>query len=115
MKTLLIKNATIVNEGRRFQGNIIIEGERIKEIVTTPVDKATGFDEIINAEGKFVIPGVIDDQVHFRQPGLTHKADIYTESRAAVAGGVTSFMEMPNTQPQTTTQQLLQEKFALGA
>src|ERR1051326_6058076 len=105
----LIKNANIVNEGRIFKGSVLIENGMIAKIVE---DAATeNAEEIIEAEGKFLLPGCIDDQVHFREPGLTHKAVILTESRAAVAGGITSFMEMPNTVPNTLTQQLLEEKY----
>src|ERR1051326_5611290 len=105
----LIKNANIVNEGRIFKGSVLIENGMIAKIVE---DAATeNAEEIIEAEGKFLLPGCIDDQVHFREPGLTHKAEILTESRAAVAGGITSFMEMPNTVPNTLTQQLLEEKY----
>lgn len=113
MKTL-IKNTTIINEGQRFTGSVLIDGERIAQIAHagTPVQ---GADRIIDAEGLFLIPGVIDDHVHFREPGLTHKADIESESRAAAAGGVTSFMDMPNVQPLTTTLETLQQKFRLGA
>ncbi len=103
--SLLIKNATIINEGERFKGSVIVEGERIKTVIKgdiTPIQEDEA-DEVINAEGKFLIPGVIDDQVHFREPGLTHKADISSESMAAVAGGTTTFMDMPNTNPQTVT------------
>ena len=113
-----IINARIVNEGKTFLGDVLIDGEIITEII--PKKKITGEIEnngieIIDAKGKFLIPGVIDDQVHFREPGLTHKAEIYTESKAAVAGGVTSFMEMPNTIPQSVTNVLLEEKFDLAA
>jgi dihydroorotase len=115
MNTTLIKNATIVNEGKSYTGSLLIEGELIKDVFRgqdLPSDICP--TSTIDVKGKILIPGVIDDQVHFRQPGLTHKADIYTESMAAVAGGVTSFMEMPNTVPQTTTQELLIEKYELG-
>ncbi|MBE50881.1 MAG: dihydroorotase [Flavobacteriales bacterium] len=108
----LIKQATIVNEGKVFVSDLLIEGERIKEISSLIDIKA---DKIINAQGKILIPGVIDDQVHFREPGLTHKAEIYTESKAAVAGGITSYMEMPNTNPQTLTQKLLEDKFEIAS
>lgn len=108
MKTL-IKNATIVNEGQLFKGDVLIEDERIAEI-TTPGQIANA-NKIIDAEGKYLLPGCIDDQVHFREPGLTHKAEIYTEAKSAVAGGVTSYMEMPNTVPNTFTKQLLEEKY----
>lgn len=105
----LIKNATLVNEGKRYKADVRIKGQFIESISTEPLQAENG-ETIIDAGGKLLIPGAIDDQVHFREPGLTHKADIYTESRAAVAGGITSFMEMPNTNPQTLTQELLQEK-----
>ena len=111
MKTL-IKNAIIVNENTLFQGDLLIEGERIAQIGTHITPK--GNYEVIEAEGKYLLPGVIDDQVHFREPGLTHKATIATESRAAVAGGVTTFFEQPNTVPQTVTIPLLEEKFAIA-
>ena len=110
MSLTLIKNAQIVNEGQIFEGDVLIDGEYIVEINDSISSKSTD-TTIIDAEGKFLIPGVIDDQVHFREPGLTHKATIETESRAAVAGGITSFIEMPNTVPQATTQELLEEKF----
>ncbi|MFM7021602.1 MAG: dihydroorotase [Flavobacteriales bacterium] len=112
----LIKDASIVNEGRIFSGSILVENGLIAEVFegdgSNYKDENT---EIISAGGKCLIPGLIDDQVHFREPGLTHKGNIYTESRAAVAGGITSFMEMPNTNPQTTTVELLEEKFNIGA
>lgn len=108
MKTL-IKNAQLVNEGHTFRADVLIENEIIIKIDKNGISAEA--DEIIDAEKYILIPGVIDDQVHFREPGLTHKADIYTESRAAVAGGVTSFMEMPNTNPPATTQELLEQKY----
>ena len=108
MTKTLIKNATIVNEGKIFQSDVFIQNGIIQEI-SENIDCVA--DNVIEAGGKYLIPGVIDDQVHFREPGLTHKAEIYTESKAAVAGGITSFMEMPNTKPQTLTQELLEEKF----
>jgi dihydroorotase len=112
----LIKNAIIVNEGVEVLGSVLVENEFIKEIFIKDIpESVTENSEIIDAEGLYLLPGIIDDQVHFREPGLTHKADIATESRAAVAGGVTSFMEMPNTSPQTTTQKLLEDKFRIGA
>ncbi len=114
MSTTLIKNATIVNENMQFVGHILIENEWIKTISKTAIPES-GIDKIIDASGKKIIPGLIDDQVHFREPGLTHKANIYTESRAAVAGGITSFMEMPNTVPNTLTQDLLQDKYDIAA
>ena len=110
MKTL-IKNAQIVNEGKIFKSDLLIEDRIIKKIANAINEKV---DKSIDAEGLHLIPGVIDDQVHFREPGLTQKADIYTESKAAIAGGITSFMEMPNTNPQTLTQELLEEKFRIG-
>lgn len=112
-KSTLIKNAKIVNENNIFLSDVLIENEIITEISTEI--KTTENVEIIDAEGKFLIPGFIDDQVHFREPGLTHKANIATESRAAVAGGITTFIEMPNTVPQATTQDLLEEKFKIAA
>ena len=114
MKSVLIKNAKIVNEGTIFEGDVLIENEFIVEIAETISAKSSA-TKIINAEGNYLIPGMIDDQVHFREPGLTHKGDIASESRAAVAGGITSFIEMPNTNPQTTTIELLEEKFAIAA
>ncbi|MTI29893.1 dihydroorotase [Xanthovirga aplysinae] len=113
MKTILIKGANIVNEGNIFLSDLLIKGQKIENIA--PEIAENEVDEVIYANGKYLLPGVIDDQVHFREPGLTHKADIYSESRAAVAGGVTSFMEMPNTVPNTLTQELLEKKYAIGA
>ena len=113
MKKTVIRNVTVVNEGKSFVADVLIKGYRIEKITTAPIAE-TGVTEI-NGEGKWVFPGAIDDQVHFREPGLTHKADIATESRAAVAGGITSFMEMPNTVPNTLTQKLLQEKYDRAA
>ncbi|SNR53422.1 dihydroorotase [Lutibacter flavus] len=110
MGLTLIKNAQIVNEGQIFEGDVLIDGEFIVDIDISISSKSSN-TTVIDAEGKFLIPGAIDDQVHFREPGLTHKATIETESRAAVAGGITSFIEMPNTSPQATTQELLEEKF----
>lgn len=112
-KRTLIKNAKIVNEGHIFEGDILIEGDIIKEIASS-ISAKSSQDEIIDVEGKYVFPGVIDDQVHFREPGLMHKATIATESKAAVAGGITSFIEMPNTVPQATTIEKLEEKFAIA-
>lgn len=114
LKKTLIKNANIVNEGKTFSGDILIEGEFIKEIDASISAKSADVT-IIDAEGKYVLPGAIDDQVHFREPGLTHKADIATESKAALAGGITSFIEMPNTNPQTTTVEKLEEKFEIAS
>ena len=112
MKTL-IKNATIINEGLKFKGNILIEGEKIKKVFSEAIPSEIDLTEveIVDASGLYLIPGVIDDQVHFREPGLTHKGDITTESRAAVAGGITTYMEMPNTNPPAVTQDLLEEKY----
>ena len=125
-----IKHATLVNEGQTFMASVFVSDGKIAKIVREgedgPSTPSTGSGtegsgtldpsaQIIDAKGKYLIPGIIDEHVHFREPGLTHKADIYTESRAAVAGGVTSFMDMPNTNPQTTTQELLQQKFDLAA
>ena len=112
----LIKNATIVNEGRNFIGSVLIDGERIKAVFeeNQHIDIIEPFTEI-DATGLLLIPGVIDDQVHFREPGLTHKGDIYSESKAAVAGGITSYFEMPNTKPQATTIELLEEKYNIAA
>jgi len=112
MSTTIIKNARIVNEGKIIEGDVLIRGERIEKIANNISDaNAT----ILDAGGRFLLPGVIDDQVHFREPGLTHKATIASESRAAVAGGVTSFMDMPNTVPNTLTHELLEEKYAIAA
>lgn len=110
----LIKNATVVNEGKTFKANVLIENDVISKIITDNVVDLK-VDQIIDASNLFLIPGAIDDQVHFREPGLTHKAEIYTEAKAAVAGGITSYMEMPNTVPNTLTQELLQEKYNRAA
>jgi len=107
----LIKNARIVNEGQVFDGNLLLHEGRIHSILSADEALPAEVRQTIDAAGRTVIPGVVDDQVHFREPGLTHKADIYSESRAAVAGGITSFMEMPNTVPQTTTIVELEEKY----
>jgi dihydroorotase len=107
MKTL-IKNAILVNEGQLIKNDVLIEDELILQI-SSP-GSITHADRIIEAEGQYLFPGCIDDQVHFREPGLTHKGEIYTEAKSAVAGGVTSYMEMPNTVPNTFTKQLLEEK-----
>ncbi|MDD3078872.1 MAG: dihydroorotase [Paludibacter sp.] len=116
MSLQLIKNATIINEGRRFIGSVLIEHEIIKSVFEgTEIPQIQEKYTEIDAAGKLLIPGVIDDQVHFREPGLTHKANINSESRAAVAGGVTSFMDMPNTMPLTTTIEALEDKYSLGA
>lgn len=115
MKCTWIKNAWIVNEGQTFQGSVVIEDEVIAEVLADGTEPAYPCEEIIDANGYYLIPGVIDDHVHFRDPGLTHKADMHTESTAAAAGGVTSFMDMPNTTPQTTTLKALEAKFADAA
>ena len=110
-----IKNATLVNEGQTFVASVFVSNGLISKIIKEGEPFDAGSAAVIEAKGKYLIPGIIDEHVHFREPGLTQKADIYTESRAAVAGGVTSFMDMPNTVPQTTTQDLLQQKFDLAA
>ena len=110
-----IKNATLVNEGQTFVASVFVSDGKIAKIVREDENYDFGSATMIDGTGKYLIPGIIDEHVHFREPGMTHKADIYTESRAAVAGGVTSFMDMPNTNPQTTTQELLQQKFDLAA
>jgi len=113
---VLIKNAVIINEGLSQSGSVLIDGKFIKKIYTGQTDfSKVEADQVIDADGKYLIPGVIDDQVHFREPGLTWKGDIASESRAAVAGGVTSFMDMPNTNPQTVTQELLEQKYQRAA
>ena len=114
MMRKLIKNGTIINEGRSFLGDLVVNGEQIEEIYEGKAPRGI-YDQVIDASGCFVLPGVIDDHVHFREPGLTRKADIESESRAAAFGGVTSYFEMPNTNPQTTTLEALEGKFALGA
>lgn len=113
MKSTRIVNANIVNEGKVFQGEVLIKGQFI-ELIGSDLSSHIA-DQVIDAQGKFLLPGAIDDQVHFREPGLTHKASIYTEARAAVAGGVTSFMEMPNTNPPTFTQELLEQKYSIAS
>jgi dihydroorotase len=116
---ILIKNATLINEGRRQKADVLVDGERIAEIrpegVMAQNSADAGTMQEIDASGMLLLPGIIDDQVHFREPGLTHKGDIHSESRAGIAGGVTSFIDMPNTVPQTTTVELLNEKFDLAA
>ena len=111
MKRIHIHNARIVNEGQTFCGAIVIENEVIAEVLKQGEEPSAPCDETIDAQGCYLLPGVIDDHVHFRDPGLTHKADMYTESMAAAAGGVTSYMDMPNTNPQTTTLEALKNKF----
>jgi len=115
MYTLLIKNANIINENLEINGHLLIQDGKIIKIYNHSDPLPENTDKVIDASGKLLIPGIIDDQVHFREPGLTHKAEIYTESKAAVAGGVTSYMEMPNTNPQTTTLELLDEKFSIAS
>ncbi len=114
MNTVLIKNAKIVNEGTIFEGDVLIEGEFIKEIGQSISHKSSNC-KVIDAEGNYLIPGAIDDQVHFREPGLTHKGTIASESRAAVAGGITSFIEQPNTVPNAITQELLEQKYQIAS
>lgn len=110
-----LKNATLVNEGQTFMASVFVSDGKIAKIVHEDGNFDPGSAQVIDAQGKYLIPGIIDEHVHFREPGLTQKADIHTESRAAIAGGVTSFMDMPNTNPQTVTQELLQQKFDLAA
>lgn len=114
MSKTLIKGGTIVNEGRSFKGDLVVDGEVIKDIYEGEAPRGF-YDHVVEASGCFVLPGVIDDHVHFREPGLTRKADIESESRAAAYGGVTSYFEMPNTVPQTTSLETLEDKFRLGA
>jgi len=114
IRDILIRNATIVNEGCQYKGFVLISGQHIKAVAEGDMEPA-GDCEVIDASGLLLLPGVIDCHVHFREPGVTHKADLASESRAAVAGGVTSFFEMPNTQPQTVTLELLEQKMALAA
>ena len=115
MKRILIQNAILVNEGRKVAASVVIEGEKIAEILVDGQLPADSCEEVIDAAGCYLLPGVIDEHVHFRDPGLIHKADITTESHAAAAGGITSIMDMPNTNPQTTTLEALDEKFDLLA
>ena len=112
MQSILILNANIVNENRILKSDVYIKGEFIERVDHNLSHLAA--DKVIDAKGKYLLPGVIDDQVHFREPGITHKADIFTESRAAVAGGITTFMEMPNTVPNALTQSLLQDKYLIA-
>jgi dihydroorotase len=111
--TTIIKNASIINEGKIFSADVLIKNERIEKIASSISVKERLTE--INADGLYLMPGCIDDQVHFREPGLTHKGEIYTEAKAAVAGGITSYMEMPNTIPNTLTQQLLEEKYQIAS
>jgi dihydroorotase len=115
MYSILIKNAQIVNQDNIVSGNVFIENSIIKKIFIGDAPSEFNPDKTINGEGKYLLPGVIDDQVHFREPGLTHKGEIYTESKAAVAGGITSYMEMPNTKPQATTIDTLEEKYKIAS
>ena len=108
----LLKNAHVINEGTVEKADVLLEGNRIAKVASSIEDADA---EVVDLSGKFLMPGVIDDQVHFREPGLTHKGCIYTEAKAAVAGGITSYMEMPNTQPQALTQELLEDKYQIGA
>ena len=110
IKTTLIRNAKLVNEGEIYHADVYIKGNIIEKIARQGI--AMEADVVINAEGKYLLPGLIDDQVHFREPGLTHKGEIYTEAKAAVAGGITSYMEMPNTSPSAVTHELLEQKYA---
>jgi dihydroorotase len=112
MSSLLIRHATLINEGQRYQADVLVKNGIIDKIAPEVTAAA---DQVIDAQGQYLLPGVIDDQVHFREPGLTHKGDLTSESRAAVAGGVTSYMEMPNTSPQTLTQGLLTQKYERAA
>jgi dihydroorotase len=113
MQIYLIKNIQVVNEGVLEVKDILVKNGRIEKIAPAISNKGNAI--VIDGEGKYLLPGIIDDQVHFREPGLTYKATIYTESKAAIAGGVTSFMEMPNTKPPALTQQLLEEKYAIAS
>ncbi len=113
MTTTLITNAILVNEGRRFEADLLVRGERIDKIA--PSITAPEGAEVVDAKGRFLLPGVVDDQVHFREPGLTHKGDLASESAAAVAGGTTSFFDMPNVNPQTITRAALADKYRIAA
>jgi len=113
MPAYILDNATLVNEGKIFTGSVLIENGLILQISTGKIHHDNAV--VIDATGKYLLPGCIDDQVHFREPGLTHKGELYTEARAAVAGGITSFMEMPNTVPNVFTQELLEDKFTRAA
>ena len=115
MNRTLIKNATVINEGRTFTGSVLIEEDKIVAVYEGTIPVSANDAAVVDATGKYLLPGAIDDQVHFREPGLTHKGDIASESRAAVAGGVTTFMDMPNTKPQTTTFADLEWKLQRGA
>jgi dihydroorotase len=113
MSKIIIQNALLINEGKQVKANLLIENQIIKTISANPINEDA--DQVYDIEGKYLFPGVIDDQVHFRDPGLTHKGDIFTESRAAAAGGVTSYMDMPNNNPAILTQELLADKYKMGA
>ena len=113
MQKILFKNIQVVNEGKTIVADVLVSGERIEKIA--PVIQSNAAVKEVNGEGKFLLPGVIDNHVHFREPGLTYKGTIYSESKAAVAGGVTSFMEMPNTIPPVFTHELLEEKFSIAS
>ena len=117
MEEVLLRGATIVNEGREFVGSILIQDKIIKHIFEGVLPDSLDLSSVnvIDCRGKHIIPGVIDDQVHFREPGLTHKGTIGSESKAAIAGGTTSFMEMPNVNPQTVTIELLEQKFDIAS
>jgi dihydroorotase len=112
VKKLLISNARLINEGEIREVDVLVEGQRIAKIANRI--EATAGVEVIDADGRYLMPGMIDDQVHFREPGLTAKADMATESAAAAAGGVTSFFDMPNDNPQTTTRAALADKYRLA-
>ena len=114
MRTLL-SNAIIVNEGKSFLGHLVVKDDCIENICEGTDAPCGNYDEYVDATGCFLLPGIIDTHVHFREPGLTAKADILSESRAAAWGGVTTIFDMPNTVPQTTTQELLEQKFDLAA
>ncbi|GAA6771331.1 hypothetical protein AAGS39_20770 [Flavobacterium sp. CGRL2] len=114
MNRILIKNAKIVNEGTIFEGDVLIENDLIVEIADS-ISLKTSDCIVIDAEGSYLMPGAIDDQVHFREPGLTHKGDLESESRAAVAGGITSFIEQPNTVPNAVTQEILEDKYQIAS
>ncbi len=114
MSRILIKNAKIVNEGEIFEGDVLVEGEYIVEIGQN-ISLKSSSTKVIDAEGNYLLPGVIDDQVHFREPGLTQKGDIASESKAAVAGGITSFIEQPNTVPNAVTQEILEQKYQIAS
>ncbi len=115
MSSILIQNATIINEGKSFRGDLLVANETISAIGSPGHLRSKSETKVIDAAGLLLIPGVIDDQVHFREPGLTHKGDIFSETKAAAAGGITSFMDMPNTIPQTVTIEYLNEKYRLGS